>query len=512
MMILSRLTARQSTNEVFFRGERKSPWYLVAWGMIGASISGVTFVSVPGMVLSSQMTYLQMCLGFILGYVLVAFVLLPLFYRLNLTTIYSFLGEVLGREAYKTGAWFFLLSKMTGAAARFYVVCLVIWQVLWTSAAPHLVQNTPSSSLPEGGMWGFCLIVFLMVALIWLYTRRGGIKTLVWTDGLQTLCMFTALALIIYKVMGQLDMGLADAARAIIADEHSRVFVFDDWISRQNFWKQFFSGMFVVIVMTGLDQDMMQKNLTCRSLRDAQKDMCTYGLAFVPANLLFLSLGILLVLLAQQNNMSIPDAGDQLLPMFAATGALGQDVLILFLLGLVAASFSSADSALTAMTTSFCVDILGCPDDERLRRRVHIAMAISFVAVILMFRMANSPSVIDAIYVMCGYTYGPLLGLFAYAMIQGRFRETEATRSHGVKESRCQDLSHFTLHTPHSTSHFRHGSASIPCFISPLLCFALDQFSQYMWNYHFGYELLMLNGLLTFFGLCIARRIQNINH
>ena len=401
LFTVSRLTARRDTsNEAFFRGERKSPWYMVAWGMIGASISGVTFVSVPGMVLHSQMTYLQMCLGFILGYVAVAFVLLPVYYRLNLTTIYSFLGQRLGREAYMTGSWFFLLSKMTGAAARFYLVCMVIWKTL-------------PQPLPVGESLGFPLVVLVMIGLIWLYTRRGGIKTLVWTDSLQTACMFAALVLIIYKVMGELNMGVMDTVRAIAADEHSRVFVFDDWVSRQNFWKQFLSGVFVVIVMTGLDQDMMQKNLTCRSLRDAQKDMCTYGLAFVPANLLFLSLGVLLVLLARQRGIDLPAAGDQLLPMFAATGSLGMSALMLFVLGIVAAAFSSADSALTAMTTSYCVDICGRPDDERLRRRVHVGMALVFIGVIMLFRLANSSSVIDAIYVMCGYTYGPLLGLFA---------------------------------------------------------------------------------------------------
>ncbi|MBR0268965.1 MAG: hypothetical protein IJQ48_03020, partial [Prevotella sp.] len=329
---------------------------------------------------------------------------------------------------------------MTGAAARFYLVCMVIWGVLAQTLVP-----TPNPSRGEGGLiglgdsvvnslgiqtplpsggvgggyqesFGFLLVVLAMIALIWLYTRRGGIKTLVWTDSLQTLCMFGALLLIIYKVMGELGLDFAGTVSAIAHDSHSRVFVWDDWVSRQNFWKQFLSGIFVVIVMTGLDQDMMQKNLTCRSLRDAQKDMAVYGLAFFPANLLFLSLGVLLVLLAQQRGVDLPAAGDQLLPMFAATGSLGQGALVLFVLGIVAAAFSSADSALTAMTTSFCVDLCGRPDDERLRRRVHIGMALVFIGVIMLFRLANSPSVIDAIYVMCGYTYGPLLGLFAYSL------------------------------------------------------------------------------------------------
>ncbi len=491
LMLLSRLTARRSTNDAFFRGERRSPWYMVAWGMIGASISGVTFVSVPGMVMKQDMTYLQMCLGFIPGYFIVALVLLPIYYKLNLTSIYTFLGQRLGREAYKTGASFFLLSKMTGAAARFYLVCMVIWGVLAQTLAP-----TPSPSQGEGGLiglgdsivnsaaWGgsvgFLLVVLAMIALIWLYTRRGGIKTLVWTDSLQTLCMFGALLLIIYKVMGELGLDFAGTVSAIAHDSHSRVFVWDDWVSRQNFWKQFLSGIFVVIVMTGLDQDMMQKNLTCRSLRDAQKDMAVYGLAFFPANLLFLSLGVLLVLLAQQRGVDLPAAGDQLLPMFAATGSLGQGALVLFVLGIVAAAFSSADSALTAMTTSFCVDLCGRPDDERLRRRVHIGMALVFIGVIMLFRLANSPSVIDAIYVMCGYTYGPLLGLFAYS------------------------LSPFPSHVrkgDEKASPLRGVLMGAVCIAAPLLCFAIDQLSQHLWGYRFGYELLMLNGLLSFSGL-----------
>ena len=508
LMLVSRLTARRSTNDAFFRGERKSPWYLVAWGMIGASISGVTFVSVPGMVLRQDMTYLQMCLGFIPGYLLVAFVLLPLYYRLNLTSIYTFLGQRLGREAYKTGASFFLLSKMTGAAARFYLVCTVIWGTLSLTPTPNpsrgegglisLGNSIVNSSgiqtpLPSGGAVGgylsFLLVVLLMIALIWLYTRRGGIKTLVWTDSLQTACMFGALLLIIYKVMGELNLDLAGAVSAIAHDSHSRVFVWDDWVSRQNFWKQFLSGVFVVIVMTGLDQDMMQKNLTCRSLRDAQKDMTVYGLAFLPANLLFLSLGVLLVLLAQQRGVDLPAAGDQLLPMFAATGSLGQGALVLFILGIVAAAFSSADSALTAMTTSYCVDICGRPDDERLRRRVHVGMAVVFVGVIMLFRLANSPSVIDAIYVMCGYTYGPLLGLFAYSL-----SPFPSPVGRGEKNALANGVTS-------EASPMGGGWVGAICIAAPLLCFGLDQLSQHLWNYHFGYELLMLNGLLTFCGL-----------
>ena len=455
LLLFSRLTSRQANNNTFYRGDRRSPWYMVAFGMVGASISGITFVSVPGMAMLSGMTYLQMCLGFIVGYFLVAFVLLPVYYRYNLTTIYTYLLHRLGNRSYKTGASFFLLSKMTGAAVRFFVVCFIL---------QHFVLD--NIGVP------FWLTVPSMVVLIWLYTRKGGIKTLVWTDTFQTLCMFAALLLIIYKVTGQLGMTPTEAIAAISQDEHSRIFVFDDWVSRQNFWKQFLSGIFVVIVMTGLDQDMMQKNLTCRTLREAQKDVCTYGFAFVPANLLFMSLGVLLMMLAQRDGIALPTSGDELLPMFAATGRLGSMVTVLFTIGVVAASFSSADSALTALTTSYCVDIRQRPADERLRRRAHIGVAVVFVAFILLFRMLNSTSVIDAIYVMCSYTYGPLLGLFAFGL----------TTRRPVADCLVPYIA----------------------IASPLLCFAIDTVAQGVWGYKFGYELLMLNGMLTFAGLWMS--------
>ena len=420
--------------------------------MVGASISGITFVSVPGMVMKTDMTYLQMCMGFILGYFVIAFVLLPVYYRLNLTTIYTYLKQRLGIRSYKTGASFFLVSKMTGAAVRFYVVCIILQKFVL-----------------DGVGIPFPVTVVAMVALIWLYTRRSGIKTLVWTDTFQTFCMFAALILIIYNVINALGMSVGEAASAIVSDSHSRVFVFDNWVSKQNFWKQFLSGVFVAVVMTGLDQDMMQKNLTCKSLRDAQKDMCTYGFAFVPANLLFLALGILLMMLAGKTGVALPAQGDDLLPMFAATGRLGDTVVVLFTIGVVAAAFSSADSALTALTTSFCVDIVGRQDDEQLRRRAHIGIAVVFILFILAFRAVNSTSVIDAIYILCSYTYGPLLGLFAFGLL----------------------------------THRKPNDRWVPyiCIASPIVCYILDVTVSVATGYKFGYELLMLNGLLTFAGL-----------
>lgn len=457
---MSRLTARRSSNDTFYRANRRSPWYMVAFGMVGASISGVTFVSVPGMVMNIQMTYVQTCLGFILGYFAVAFLLLPVYYKLNLTTIYTYLGQRLGLRSYKTGAWFFLVSKMTGAAVRFYVVCIILQRfVLDAYGVP------------------FPLTVVVMVALIWFYTRRGGVKTLVWTDTFQTLCMFGALALIIVHVVGALGMTLPEALSAVAADSHSRMFVFDDWVSKQNFWKQFLSGVFIVIVMTGLDQDMMQKNLTCKTLRDAQKDMCTYGFAFVPANLLFMCLGVLLMLLAQRQGVALPQAGDELLPMFAATGRLGSVVVVLFTVGIVAASFSSADSALTSLTTSYCVDIRGRKDDERLRKRAHLGIAVVFALFILAFRVVNSTSVIDAIYILCSYTYGPLLGLFAYGLLTKRSVNDRVVPYVAVA--------------------------------SPIVCNVLNDVVARTTGYQFGYELLMLNGALTFAGLWLLSGASN---
>lgn len=457
LLLFSRFTASRSDNDTFFRGNRQSPWYMVAFGMVGASISGITFVSVPGMVLRTDMTYLQMCMGFILGYFAVAFILLPLYYRLNLTTIYTYLLGRMGLRSYRTGASFFLLSKMSGAAVRFYVVCMILQEFVFESLG-----------VP------FPVTVVGLVLLIWLYTRRGGIKTLVWTDTFQTACMFIALILLIFQVITALHLTPSEAVAAIAADQHSRVFELGDWMSRQHFLKQFLSGVFVTIVMTGLDQDMMQKNLTCKSLRDAQKDMCTYGFAFLPANLLFLSLGILLTMLARQQGIDLPAQGDDLLPMFAASGMMGTTVVVLFTIGVLAAAFSSADSALTALTTSFCVDLCGRPDDERLRRRTHIGMAVVFTLFILAFRLVNSTSVIDAIYIICSYTYGPLLGLFAYGLLTRR----------------------------------PVGDAAVPyiCVASPLICYALDTAVTHATGYRFGYEMLIINGALTFVGLLLSAR------
>ena len=457
LLLISRATGHKADNEAFFRANGRSAWYLVAFGMIGASISGVTFVSVPGMVMAGDMTYMQTCLGFILGYFAVAFLLLPVYYRLRLTTIYAYLRGHLGRRSYKTGAGFFLLSKMAGAAVRFYVVCMILQQFV-----------LDAYGIP------FPVTVTVLVALIWLYTRRGGIRTLVLTDTFQTLCMLLALLLIIYKVVDTLGMTLPEAARAIAADSHSRIFVFDDWMPKQNFWKQFLSGIFIVIVMTGLDQDMMQKNLTCKTLHEAQKDMCTYGFAFVPANLLFLSLGVLLMMYFTRTGQPLPTLPDDLMLQSVAGGQLGTWVVILFTIGIVAACFSSADSALTALTTTFCVDICNREKDERLRRKAHLGVSVVFVLFILVFRLVNSTSLIDAIYTIVSYTYGPLLGLFSFGLLTKRSVNDRVIPYVAVA--------------------------------SPVICFALDTIVSKTTGYQFGYELLMLNGLITFSGCWLSRQ------
>ena len=460
LFAFSRWTGRRATNETFYRADRQSPWYMVAFGMVGASISGITFVSVPGMVLTSQMNYLQTCMGFILGYVVVAFVLLPLYYKLNLTSIYAYLGQRLGQRSHKTGSWFFLLSKMTGAAVRFYVVCIILQRFVFEPLG-----------IP------FALTTVMLVLLIWLYTRKGGIKTLVWTDSLQTLCLFSALLIIIYKVATDLNLTMGDAINAVSGHELSRVFVWDDWVSKQNFWKQFLSGVFIVLVMTGVDQDMMQKNLTCKTLRGAQMDMCTYGVAFLPANLLFLSLGVLLVMWYQQQGLPLPASGDDLLPGYITAVANSSFFTLhssLFVLGIVAASFSSADSALTSLTTIYCVDIKEQKDNELLRKRTHLAMCAIFVLFILFFKVVNSTSLIDAIYIICSYTYGPLLGLFAYGLLTKR----------SVNDRWVPYIA----------------------VASPLLCYVIDYGVGQATGYHFGYELLMLNGLITFVGLFISSK------
>ena len=454
LLLISKFTASKTDNDAFFRGNRESPWYLVAFGMIGASLSGVTFVSVPGMVQGVDMTYLQTCMGFFFGYLVVAYVLLPLYYRLNLTSIYSYLGQRFGRYSYQTGASFFILSKLAGAALRMFLVCAILQRFVFDAL------HVP-----------FVLTVSVVLALIWLYTRRSGIRTIVWTDSFQTFCLLATLILIMIQLASHLNVNVAQAWELVWQSPHSRIFVWVDWADKQHFFKQFFSGIFIVIVMTGLDQDMMQKNLTCRNLKEAQKNMCVYGAGFFPVNFLFLALGILLLAFASQQNITLPVRGDDILPMFCAQGYLGYAVLVFFTIGIIAAAFSSADSALTALTTAFCVDIVRNAHSVKLRKRVHLILTVLFAVLILLFRYFNNTSVIDAVYILASYTYGPLLGLFAFGIFTHR--------------QPCDRYVPFVA------------------ILSPVICYLLDYVSRLYWAYQFGYELLMINGGLTFMGLLL---------
>lgn len=445
-------------NESFFSGNRRSPWYVVSFGMIGASLSGVTFVSVPGMVRTNDMLYMQTVLGFFVGYVIIAEILLPLYFKLDSPSIYSYLKQRFGQHTYKTGSSFFLLSKLIGAAARLYVVVLILQVFILDS------WNVP-----------FWLTATFILLMIWLYTRRGGIKTIVWTDMFQTLCLLGAVILLIVQVCRALHLDAGGAMTAIYHNPHFHWFEFTDWQSKQHFVKQFFSGIFIALVMTGLDQDMMQKNLSIHRLKDAKRNIYAYGIAFLPVNFLFMCLGVLLLILAAENGIALPAAGDDILPMFATKGYLGQAACILFVIGIIAASFSSADSALTALTTSFCIDLLEKPTDEALRRRVHIGMSLAMLAIVLVLKAVNSTSLLDAIYSIAGYTYGPLLGLFAFGLITRRPVNDRAVPFIAVA--------------------------------SPLLCAGIQWLSTHCLHYTLGYELLILNGFITF----IALRFSKLN-
>lgn len=461
LLLISWITGRKSSdNEAFFLGNRQSPWFIVSIGMIGTSLSGVTFVSVPGMVRSIDMTYMQTVFGFFVGYILIAKVLLPLYYKLQLTSIYSYLDTRIGRRSYKTGASFFLLSKIVGAAARLYLVVLILQTYVFSA------WNIP-----------FVVTVVLSIFLVWLYTYRSGIKTIIWTDTLQALCLIAMLVVVIWQVKDRMGLDMGGMVQTLTESPHFRIFEFDDWHSTQHFAKQFFSGIFITIVMTGLDQDMMQKNLSCKSLKDAQKNMYMYGFAFTPVNFLFLSLGVLLLTLAGQMQLELPVLNDDILPMFCTSGILGDSILVFFTIGIIAAAFSSADSALTALTTSFCVDILGVEREEaaqakRTRLKVHLMISVLFAVIILIFKAVNSRSVIDAIYMIASYTYGPLLGLFVFGL--------------------------FTKKQP--------NDKYVPyiCVASPLICFALDYLVKQYTGYVFSYEMLMINGGITFAGLWIS--------
>jgi Na+/proline symporter len=461
-MAVSFITSRNATNEGFFLANRKSPWYLIAFGMIGSSISGVTFISVPGAVKAGGFTYYEVVLGYILGYWVIAWVLLPVFYRMQLTSIYTYLKTRFGHYGYKTGASYFLISRIIGASFRLYVAVEVLQISIFNQ------WNVP-----------FLLNAIVMVALIWLYTRSGGMKTIIWTDALQTFFLLAALVGSIILITQSLHLHISDLSNAVASSPYSNVFNWD-YKSKFYFFKQFFSGVFIAIAMTGLDQDMMQKNLTCKTLRESQKNIFSFSIVQAVVVFMFLVLGVLLYSFAETNHVAIPAKPDDLYPTLATQGYFGTTVAFLFVMGLTAASFASADSALTALTTSFCVDILDIGEkekekQERTRKIVHVLMAAALIVVIILYRLINDPIIINDVFKVAGYTYGPLLGLYAFGLL----------------------------------TRIPVNDKWIPfvCIASPLVCYMLDTFSK-VWfgGYQFGFELLILNALLTFIGLLLSAK------
>ena len=468
LILISFLTSRNANSETFFTGNRQSPWYLVAFGMIGASLSGVTFVSVPGMVAANEFSYMQMVFGFLLGYTVIALVLMPLYYKLNLVSIYTYLDQRFGVVSYKTGAFFFLLSRTIGASFRLFLVAGVMQLALFDA-------------------WGvpFWATVLITISLIWIYTFQGGIKTIVWTDTLQTLFMLSSVCLGIYLIKDAMNLDFDGLITTIKDSDYSQVFFLDDWNDKRHFVKQFFSGAFMAIVMTGLDQDMMQKNLTCKNLGDAQKNMFWFSGALVFANLLFLGLGALLYIYAGKEGVELPAKADDLYPMLALNH-FGTFAGIIFLLGITAAAYSSADSALTALTTSFCVDFLDFEKREeagkkKTRMMVHVGFSLLLFFVILIFKALNDDSIISAIYRVAGYTYGPLLGLYAF----GLFTKIK------VKDKLVLAV----------------------CLLSPAISYILDSNSaEWFGGFVFGFSILIVNGALTFLGLLLIGKYGDKQH
>ena len=459
LVLISVLTGRNRSDSQFFLGSRRSLWYVVAIGMIGSSVSGISLVSVPGMVLGSGFTYLQTAMGFVAGYAIVAFVLLPLYYKLNLTSIYGYLEQRFGQHTHRTGAWFFIVSKTVTSATKLYVVTLVLQRFAFAA-------------------WGVPLwvTVTVCVLIIWLYTFRSGVGTIVWTDALQTIVLFAAIILMLFQVTKSLNLSFVETFHTIKDSPLSRIFVFD-WMSDRNFFKQFFSGVFIVVVMTGLSQDMVQSTLSCKNIREAQKNMLWYGTAFVPFNLLLLSLGVLLVTYAGQNGIALPDKADEIIPLFAS-GLLGKAVYICFIFGIIAATFNSADSALTAIVTSVYIDILkkdrNAETSHWHRNGIYLSVCTVFILIVLAFANIDNHSIIDTLYRMVGYAYGPLLGLFTFGLLTRRQINDAITPYIAIA--------------------------------SPVLTFLIEIICRRFFQYQFGYELLILNGMITFIGLLSIKR------
>ena len=468
LFVISHFTKGNDDNTTFFSANKNSPWYLVAFGMVGASLSGVTFISVPGDVGKLQFTYFQVVLGYFVGYLVVAFVLLPIYYKLNVTSIYEYLKERFGPITHKTGAFFFFISRMLGASFRLFLVAIVLQQFVFES------WNIP-----------FEITVIISILLIWIYTYRGGIQTIVWTDTLQTSFMLASVVLSIYLIYQNLNWSLLDFINSAELKNFDKIIVNDSFLQRNHFIKSFTGGIFITICMTGLDQDMMQKNLTCKTLKDAQTNMIFFSIVLVIVTFLFLLLGALLFIYAQKNNIEIPLMNgvpnpDLLFPEIALNSELGIVIGITFLLGLIAAAYSSADSALTSLTTSFCVDFLNLENSpenlqKNIRKRTHIAMSFILVIVIIIFKNYLNTNVIDGLLTVAGYTYGPLLGLFAFGIFT----------NYKIKDKYSWVVAV--------------GSVILVLFIGNIPSSSLG-------NYEIGYELLPINGLITFLGLILIRR------
>ena len=462
LMLISFLTNKGGTNAEFFKANRQSPWYLVAFGMIGASLSGVTFISVPGWVEASQFSYFQVVLGYTVGYAVIGLVLLPLYYKLNLTSIYTYLDGRFGRYSYKTGASFFILSRIVGASFRLYLVAVVLQNLIFDGL------NVP-----------FWATVTITILLIWLYTFKSGIKTIVWTDTLQTLFMLIAVGVTIVYVSEDLGINSENIFSYLADSNLSKMFFFEDWKSGDFFWKQFISGAFISIVMTGLDQDMMQKNLTCRNLKDAQKNMFWFTIVLTIVNFVFLALGLLLTVYAQQNGVDAHK--DQLFPELATQGYFGIGVAIVFILGLIAAAYSSADSALTSLTTSFSIDIL---DIEKrysekkqvvVRKTIHVIMSLVLIITIILFKyVIADATVIAKLFTFAGYTYGPLLGLYAFGLF--------------------------------SKWKIKDKLVPLVALATPILGYVISINSLKWFGFEFNFFILVLNGALTYLGLVLIRR------
>lgn len=469
LFLITWLTSRKASNDTYFRGNRKSPWYVVAYGMIGASLSGVTFMSVPGGVYSGQFTYLPLVLGYILGYLVIAYVLLPLYYKLNLTSIYSYLGQRIGNVSERTGSLFFIISRLLGSALRMYLVVFVLYEFMFKT-------------------WGvpFWIPALVFIIIILMYTFRGGIKTVIWTDTLQTTFLLLAAVVTLVFILRDLDISFVGLVSQLADSGSTRVFD-TDWHSNKFYLKQILSGAFITITMTGLDQDMMQKNLTCKTLKDAQKNMITFSLSLVVVNVLFLFLGGALVYYAQQTGFALPvnEAGvvvnDKIFPSVAFS--LSTFTGVVFVIGLVAAGYSSADGTLTALTTTFYYDFIHLDKSQRyteqqkvrFRKMIHISFAVLYLLIIIAFKPFHNQSLIDTIFDVAGYTYGPLLGLYAFGLFT----------NYRVKDK----------YVP------------VVAILSPVICYILKLNSQeWLWGYQFGFEIILLNGLLTCLGLFIIRK------